>query len=152
MRDKKGLMIISVFIITTLLIILGACDRINQTRKVITDLVQTIEVSDKIKMIAEEGEALTEQIPEDELEKIIDLGSYAVENAKKIDHELLNKIYPDLGDKFQENLVVGIDLILKGYRGKNDDITQEGKELIESWGEWFDTNLEKIKLLSFLRE
>lgn len=129
----------------------GGCQRIIQTKNLIRDAAAAIRSSNEITSIVKSDKKMSE-MGEEEIKKLVEYGKFIKENADKLDYELLNKIYPDLGDKFEKELIAGVTLILKGYEEKNEDMIGEGKKLLDSWNNWFETNVDNIKPLSFLKK
>lgn len=149
MTNKK--LRVFMILMTALLIVLTGCERINRTRETVTEFTSTITSIQQMQDIMEEHKEVADFSAED-IEELVEYGRLAVEHAQKIDYDFLNEIYPDLGTNFEDNLVKGIDLMVKGYQENNQQLADEGAELIESWGNWFEENVENIRPLSFLKD
>jgi len=67
------------------------------------------------------------------------------EEAMLVDSEMLNQIYPKLGDKFRGIFVQGIRDWLMGYSQLNKQRFQTGQKLIREWRQWFSSNMNTIK-------
>ncbi len=133
------------------LVCFSSCDKINHTRETVSEFTSTITSIEKMKGIMEEHNEIND-FPKEDIEELLEYGRSAVEHSKKIDYDFLNEIYPKLGTAFEDNLVKGIDLIVQGYQENNQQLADEGSELVKSWGNWFEENVENIKPLSFLKD
>ena len=140
------------FLLTAIALIAQyGCQKLIETKNMVTDFATTIRSTERVTKLVSEKKDIVD-FTEEEAKELIQYGKLALENAQKIDFELLNRLYPELGDKFEDELISGVNLIVKGYEEKNKVMIQEGKSLIEKWGNWFEENIENIKPLSFLKK
>jgi len=139
-----------VLLMLTIGLILG-CQKIAEKQKSVSGFVNTVKSTKQLSSMIEDKKEKRD-FSEEEIEELIEVGKKILENAKKIDYQALNKVYPELGDNFQHVLIEGYELVVKGYEEKDDELIRKGKKKIDSWGEWLEENLDNIKPLSYLKE
>ena len=57
--------------------------------------------------------------------------------AKSIDTDVLNNVYPALGDRFKENFVEAITLFIHGCETGSNEELQHSKVLNDEWADWY---------------
>ena len=73
----------------------------------------------------------------------------ALDEANKTDVAILNKMYPNLGNKFQAEYIAGIEKLLKGYATQDIKMSDEATDMINGFAIWVNQRQVKDKLYKF---
>ncbi len=79
------------------------------------------------------------------LEDIVSYRRKAVEVGKSADREVLNSVYPTLGDKFQDEFVEAMSLFVHGCEAHSDEELHRSKVLNDNWADWYQANRRSIE-------
>jgi len=88
---------------------------------------------------------------------------FSLDEALKVDTDLLNTVYPELGDNFKNEYIYSLNLYVKSYKAyevinntnKKTKMEIDEKSLLEmvkamgAWNEWYSKNITNIKSLKF---
>jgi hypothetical protein len=69
----------------------------------------------------------------------------ALIHAEQVNHVLLEKAFAGWGKHFDQEYRVGLRLFINGNDNVDVDKIKKGQELMDLWGEWFDSNIQAIK-------
>ncbi|MBL7203668.1 MAG: hypothetical protein ISS63_04970 [Desulfobacteraceae bacterium] len=71
----------------------------------------------------------------------------ALAHAEKVDADFLEAKYPGWGRHFDSEFKKGLRLILKAYESGDARTSIRGQKLLAAWGEWYGTNVRRIRKL-----
>lgn len=69
----------------------------------------------------------------------------ALVHAEKVDAAFLEQKYHGWGDHFDQEYRTGLRLVLQGNQTAEAPKSLSGQHLMDSWGTWFDANVEDIR-------
>ena len=117
----------------------------NDNRKNNTDhLFQSIVLSNQATRISNQNAPFS-IIPDDTINKIVDLKKKAYIEGLKVDIKLLEKDYKNFGKNYESYFLKGLETLIDGYETRNTNKIIMGNDLLDKWGTWYNDNLEKIK-------
>lgn len=86
-----------------------------------------------------------ELIGQEDIEKIVEFRKKALEEARLVDIEKLNRHYPDLGNHYRDEFIKGLELFIEGFE-KHDTIKLlAGQMLDEKFEVWLEQNIDAIR-------
>ena len=100
---------------------------------------------------AQQGAYLLNSQPHENLDDYPNLGeilSYrrrAVEVGKSANRDVLNGIFPSLGDKFEDQFVEAMSLFVHGCDSHSDEELHRSKTLNDEWADWYQANRSAIE-------
>ncbi|GKT07170.1 hypothetical protein [Desulforhabdus sp. TSK] len=71
----------------------------------------------------------------------------ALAHAEKVDADFLEQKYKGWGQHFDREYRAGLRLVIRGNETADARISLSGQQLMDSWGTWFNANVEAIKRL-----
>ncbi len=71
----------------------------------------------------------------------------ALSHAEKVDIAFLESKHPGWGSHFDSEFRAGLRLVLKANESADAAISIRGQQLMAAWGEWYATNVGKIRKL-----
>lgn len=139
---------LAIFLFSTLLLGCGKeKEKLRETES------QTIETMEKVKRnlaassdIVNSRRSLS-QMSKDDYDRIFIYNSNALRNAKKVDTDFLDKKISGWGQKYRELLIHGLSVRVEGWREGNNQKIAKGTLLVESYKDWHERNLHKIRNL-----
>jgi hypothetical protein len=137
MKIKIFLLFLSIFIIS-------GCSLIENDKN-ISSFNESIDLNNKATIILNQIGAENRQFSADEYIKFIEFQKSALNKAKTVDTNRFNKDYSGLGDQYRDNFIGGLELEIAGWENKDNDKLLQGQALNEKWGDWYSSNIEKIK-------
>lgn len=78
---------------------------------------------------------------------MIDYYRQALNEARQVDIENLNRDYAGFGDHYQDDFIKGAELFVDGFESSNPEKFLEGQILLDRWGTWFSNNIDIIRKL-----
>ena len=98
-------------------------------------LNKSIEYDNKATAIINKGDAYSVMAVEDSEQMIMYLKK-AIEEAKKVNIEQLNARYPTWGDRYKNEYIEGLKLIIKGHENLDAQLSIEGQMKTNSYKNW----------------
>ena len=86
-----------------------------------------------------------QEISQSDMTAIIELYRKAFSEAKQADIRAMNNYFPEFGDHFKKEFILGIEMYIKSRETGDTMSSINSEELLDHWGEWFSTNLEGIR-------
>jgi hypothetical protein len=69
----------------------------------------------------------------------------AIEVGRSANMDVLNGVYPELGDRFKGEFVEAISLFVHGSDAQSDDELRRSKVLNDEWAEWYEGHRKAIE-------
>ncbi len=79
------------------------------------------------------------------IEKIVEYRRQAADIGRKVNANVLNDVYPELGTRFKNDFCLFLDTFLKGYETGSDRTIREADQLNDHWADWYDANQKAIQ-------
>jgi len=124
----------------TLFVSLFACTsteaddfNIDETMK---HLSNSVDYENKATAIINKGGAFSIIAVEDSEQMIMFL-TKSLEEANAVNTELLNSLYPTWGDRYKNEYIEGLKLIIKGHKDANAQFSIEGQKKTAAYKKWF---------------
>jgi hypothetical protein len=61
----------------------------------------------------------------------------ALEVGNSVDSEVLNKVFPEFGDRFKNQFVEAVSLFVHGCEAESDEELSRSKQLNDEWAGWY---------------
>jgi hypothetical protein len=81
----------------------------------------------------------------DEMQNIVRLKKMALEEARLVDVESLNKQHDDFGNQWRDKYIKGLDMFIQGVENSDGVKLLQGQALLEEWGHWYTDNYNDIR-------
>jgi len=107
-------------------------------------LIKSIDYSNDAAKLSNRGKPF-EPVDEAEVKRFIDLKRKALEEAKLVNIEGLNRDHPNFGNHYRDEFVRGLQLLIEGYEKQDNNKIFEASILLDRWGDWYTANLENIR-------
>jgi hypothetical protein len=82
---------------------------------------------------------------DDRFVKSTDFRRKALEEARKVNVDELNRWYSGLGDHFRDEFIRGTELMIAGYDRQNLGMCEQASLVINKWGTWYIANRNNIR-------
>lgn len=69
----------------------------------------------------------------------------AIEVGKSANADVLNGVYPELGDRFKGEFVEAISLFVHGCETKSDEELRRSKLLNDEWADWYEAHRKAVE-------
>jgi len=135
---------IKIFLLFLSMFIISGCSLVKEDIN-ISNFNESIDINNKATMILNQIGAENRQFSADEYIKFIEFQKSALSKAKTVDIDRLNKDYSGLGDQYRDNFIGGAELEIAGWENKDNNKLLQGQALNEKWGNWYSSNIDKIK-------
>lgn len=88
-----------------------------------------------------------EEIAQEDIHVMINLNKKALEEAKLVDIDKLNRDYGGFGTHYRDEFIHGLELSIEGFENSDNQKIIESQILLDKWGSWYNQNIEEIKTL-----
>lgn len=102
-------------------------------------------LSNSINYSNQASEIINSDSQEINMDKLLNLKTLALEEAKKVDIDKLNNHYDDFGNQWRDNYIVGLELFVSGIQEEDNEKSIRGQLLLDDWGDWYAKNIDQIK-------
>ena len=129
MKARKGIYLFAVCLFfSTFIPAYASTDTIPpEVDKTIEHLSLSVNYENKAIAIINKGSSHSIMSIEDS-EKMIEYFKKALEEANQVDTEILNLLYPSWGDRYKNEYINGLKLIIMGNETSNIEFSIEGQE------------------------
>jgi hypothetical protein len=79
------------------------------------------------------------------LQEILAYRRRAIEVGKSANTDVLNGVYPELGDRFKGEFVEAVSLFIHRCESQSDDELQRSKLLNDEWADWYEAHRKGIE-------
>jgi len=100
---------------------------------------------------SQQGAYLLNSSPHENLDdypNLADILAYrrkAVAVGKSVDRVVLNNVYPELGNKFEDEFVQAMSLFVHGSEAHSDEELHRSKVLNDEWADWYQAHRKPIE-------
>ncbi|MDO9464548.1 MAG: hypothetical protein Q7J67_04540 [bacterium] len=115
-------------------------------KETIADFVATIESANLASRVVNRGSAFS-VMSESDVDELMRHYRVALAHAEEVDIDFLNQKYDGWGDHFENEFLAGLRLVVEGNGKADATISLAGQKLIDSWGDWFNQNMNEIRKL-----
>jgi hypothetical protein len=74
------------------------------------------------------------------IDKIVGYRRTALEIARKVNYEVLDGVYPELGTRFRNDFLSYLVTFLQAYEANSDDLLKQADAMSDRWADWYQTN------------
>ena len=138
-RVKKKSIIIAIIIF--LVILASSCTNEKST---VQHFTESINYANEATRLRNKGGPYEFMDPEDS-GKMLEFMKKALEEARLVNTEILNRRYPDFGNYYRDKFIKGLELFIEGSE-ENDNIKLlAGQRLDDEWEVWYEQNIDAIR-------
>jgi hypothetical protein len=112
----------------------------------VREFIATMEAANRATQVINHGTAYS-IMSETDAEEMIRYFRAALAHAEKVDANSLNEKYRGWGTHFEKEFLAGLLLIVEENDKAVPATSLAGQKLLNSWGIWFDQNVEEIRKL-----
>ena len=94
------------------------------------------------------NEVVTTQIKDGPQQEALKLSQQALHHARSTNKTDLNEHLDGLGDKYYSLFIMGLELQIAGRAENDDQQISEGRKALDSWYNWYASNLESIRRIN----
>lgn len=135
---KKSIIIVAVI---SLIILASSC---IEEKSTIRHFNKSINYRRQAIRIINTGGSFELMSPEDS-EKMLKFMKRALEEARLVVIEIMNRHYPDFGNHYKDEFIKGLELFIEGSE-KNDNLKLlAGQMLVDKWITWYKQNQDAIR-------
>lgn len=99
--------------------------------------IESVKISNARKAYSESTDA--------DMKRILNLKIEALSKAEKIPESVLLKMNKDLPEQYAK-YKKGLSMRIDNLKNRNINAEMEGSRLIDEWTDWYEENMEKIKI------
>jgi hypothetical protein len=110
----------------------------------LSHFIKSINYSNEAAKLSNQGKPF-ESVDKADMKKFIDLKKKALEEAKLVNIEQLNRDHPNFGNHYRDEFMKGLRLLIEGYEKEDNGKIIEASILFDRWGDWYSSNLENIR-------
>lgn len=130
-----------VFIILTIILLLSGCSLLTATNNP-EHITKSIDFSNQATAIMNrDGTKLEAQ----EMKQVINFEKSALNEARLVDINALNKHYDNFGDNWRDKYIKGLELFIEGIEENNNEKSLSGQVLLDKYYTWYSANIDKIQ-------
>jgi len=118
----------------------------SQERETVAEFKATMESAILASRVVNRGVAFS-VMSEADADELMRHYRASLAHAEKVDTDFLNQKYEGWGDHFEKEFLAGLRLVVEGHDKADAIISLAGQKLMDSWGEWFNQNVKKIRKL-----
>jgi hypothetical protein len=122
---------------------LGAISHVKDT---VSQFVATMESANLASRVVNKGTAYS-VMGEADAHEMMRHYRAALLHAEKVDTEFLNQKYDGWGTHFEKEFLAGLRLVVDGNDKADAVKSLAGQKLMDSWGNWFNENVDEIRRL-----
>ena len=88
------------------------------------------------------------------IEKALGIMKKSIEESQKVNDQTLEKLHPDLSERYREEFCEGLKLYIKFLEEGGVSLEEKAKHLEEKWGKWFFSKFDAVskRFKWFLKE
>jgi hypothetical protein len=79
------------------------------------------------------------------LEDVLAYRRKAIEVGKSADRDVLNNVFPGLGDRFKGEFIEAMSLFVHGCETQSDEELRQSKHLNDEWADWYGARRKVIE-------
>lgn len=134
------------FIIGVIILIIVGFYFFKSGNSTVQHLANSINYANQATQIINTGNPF-EQVDQADIQTVLEFNKKALEEAKLVDIENLNRDYKDFGNHYRDEFIRGLELFIDGFEISDNQKILEGQILLDKWGTWYSQNIEEIKKL-----
>lgn len=133
------IMIVASFILIPLYVFSNSNNGAN-----LDHFIKSLDLYYEATKIINQGEPY-QTIDEKTIEEIIDFQKQALNEAEKVDIDMLNRRHDGFGKHYEDKFVKGLEALVDGHKNNDPSKFLQGQILLDQWGTWYLDNLDRIK-------
>ena len=122
-------------------VLLFSCSNSNKSN--VEHFVNSIEYVNEANRISNGSNSIYYE--QSEVEEMIRLKQRALGEARKVNISSLNKRFQGFGDSYEDLFIEGLILYLTGMEDENQRKVIQGQLLLDEWGDWYSSNINRIR-------